>query len=166
MRDELTKDFHSTKGGNSTASGKNGRNISIQGGGSRNGDLPSPSAFAAANGHDSFDDSRDPNNDNYAEFEQQQQLRILNEQDQELDQVFSTVGNLRAQADVMGRELEEQSEMLNHVDGLTDRVAGRLETGLQKMSYVIKKNEDTASSCCIGVLIFVLILLLVLVIIL
>jgi len=66
----------------------------------------------------------------------------------------------------MGRELEEQAEMLETVDGLTDRVAGRLETGIKKMRWVIKKNEDTANSCCIGVLILVLVLLIVLAIIL
>jgi len=66
----------------------------------------------------------------------------------------------------MGRELEEQAEMLDVVDGLADRVGGRLQTGLKSMGTIIRKNEDGFSSCCIGVLIFVLILLLVLVLVL
>lgn len=101
-----------------------------------------------------------------AEFEQQQQQHMIAEQDVALDGVFRTVGNLRQQADDMGRELEEQAEMLEVVDGLADRVGGRLQGGLKKMGTVIRKNEDGLSSCCIAVLIFVLILLLVLVLVL
>jgi member of the syntaxin family of t-SNAREs len=100
----------------------------------------------------------------YEEFEQQQQVRIMHEQDQQLDGVFRTVGNLRQQADDMGRELEEQQEMLEHVETLADRVGGRLQTGVQKLGAVVKRNEDKWSSCCIGFLILVLIILLILVI--
>lgn len=101
-----------------------------------------------------------------AEFEHEQQLAMMAEQDTQLDGVFRTVGNLRQQADDMGRELEEQVEMLEVVDGLADRVGSRLGTGMKKMGEVVRRNEDGLSSCCIGVLIFVLILLLVLVLIL
>ncbi|CZS99610.1 related to syntaxin family member TLG1 [Rhynchosporium graminicola] len=111
-----------------------------------------------------FGDEREP--DYNAEFEQEQQLQMIAEQDRDLDSVFHTVGNLRQQADHMGRELEEQREMLEVVDGLADRVGGRLQTGIKRLGEVARKNEDGLSSCCIGLLIFVLILLLVLVLIL
>ncbi|KAL7922457.1 t-SNARE [Trichoderma austrokoningii] len=124
------------------------------------GDLPDQSAFAVGDGDGSGD------GDAYAEFEQQQQMEIMQEQDRHLDGVFHTVGNLRRQADDMGRELEEQNEMLEVVDDLADRVGNRLQTGMAKLQYVMRKNEDRLSSCCIGVLIFVLILLLVLLLIL
>jgi member of the syntaxin family of t-SNAREs len=101
--------------------------------------------------------------DSYEEFEQQQQLRMMHEQDEQLDGVFQTVGNLRQQADDMGRELEEQAEMLEAVDTLADRVGGRLQTGIHKVGYVMRKNEDRMSSCCIGMLILILIILLILV---
>lgn len=117
------------------------------------GDLPDPSAFAIADGDA---------DDNYAEFEQQQQVEMMREQDQHLDGVFQTVGTLRRQADDMGRELEEQREMLEVVDNVADRVGGRLQNGMQKLQHVMRQNEDRYSSCCIGVLIFVLIFLLVL----
>ncbi|RYN36608.1 hypothetical protein AA0113_g2541 [Alternaria arborescens] len=114
-----------------------------------NGDvLPDP---------DSFEEE-----DNYAAFEQERQMEMMHEQDEALDGVFRTVGNLRQQADDMGRELEEQGELLTDVDNVADRVGGKLQTGLKKVGWVIKQNEDSWSSCCIGVLIFVLILLLVL----
>ncbi|KEY73384.1 hypothetical protein S7711_01497 [Stachybotrys chartarum IBT 7711] len=138
MREELTKKIDARAGGS--------------------GDLPDPNAFAIPDG--------DGDEDGYAQFEQQQQVEMMREQDQHLDGVFQTVGNLRRQADDMGRELEEQREMLEVVDTVADRVGGRLQTGVQKLQYVMRKNEDRLSSCCIAVLIFVLILLLVLLLIL
>ena len=142
-----------------------------------NGSLPPPSAFET----DGDDDG-----DGYGAFEQEQQVQMMQEQDEVLDGVFKTVGNLRQQADDMGRELEEQQEMLGDVDNVADRVQGKLANGIKRVGWVIKHNEgncgtwndvdvvsgklkfdsDTWSSCCIGVLIFVLILLLVLVLIL
>ncbi|KAL6879074.1 t-SNARE [Trichoderma novae-zelandiae] len=133
-------------------------NKNIAGGkASGNGELPDPSSFAIGEGD---------GGDAYNEFEQQQQVEMMHEQDRHLDGVFHTVGNLRRQAADMGRELEEQNEMLEVVDGLADRVGNRLQTGMAKLQYVMRKNEDRLSSCCIAVLIFVLILLLVLLLIL
>jgi t-SNARE syntaxin family protein len=115
---------------------------------------------ASSSGVDADGDER---NDYHREFEQQQQLRLMADQDVQLDGVFRTVGNLRRQADDMGRELEEQTEMLEVVDGLADRVGSRLGTGIKRMGEVVRRNEDGLSSCCIGVLVLVLVLLLVLV---
>jgi t-SNARE syntaxin family protein len=122
--------------------------------------LPPPSSFdEQAEG--------DGNGDFYGEFEaQQQQQQMMHEQDEQLDGVFQTVGVLRNQAEDMGRELEEQGTMLDEVDTLADRVGGKLNVGVKKVGEVIRKNEDTVSSCCIGVLILVLVLLLILVIVL
>lgn len=102
--------------------------------------------------------------DYYAALEQQRQVELMNEQDEQLDGVFRTVGNLRQQADDMGRELEDQNAMITEVDSLADRVGGKLNNGMAKMKYIIRKNEDTMSSFCIGLLIFVLVLLLILLI--
>lgn len=93
--------------------------------------LPSPSAFETGS----------PDNDEYGAFEQQRQQEMMHEQDEALDGVFQTVGNLRQQADDMGRELEEQGELLTDVDKLADRVGGRLQTGIKKVGHVIKSNE-------------------------
>ncbi|GAM83946.1 hypothetical protein ANO11243_019360 [Dothideomycetidae sp. 11243] len=111
-----------------------------------------------------FDSDDEEAQDGYGEFEEQRQMEIMAEQDEALDGVFRTVGNLRMQADTMGRELEEQAELLDSVDNIADRVGGKLQTGMKKIGWVIKKNEDTYSSCCIAVLIVVLIILLVIVI--
>jgi t-SNARE syntaxin family protein len=103
---------------------------------------------SAANGDalpdpDSFEDD-----DAYAAFEQEQQLEMMHQQDEALDGVFRTVGNLRAQADDMGRELEEQGEMLNEVDTVADRVGDKLQTGMKKVGWVIKQNEGTGGLTC------------------
>ncbi|ESZ94345.1 hypothetical protein SBOR_5269 [Sclerotinia borealis F-4128] len=122
---------------------------------------PSGGSYQDENEHGS------PLDDDYAaEFEHQQQLQMLKQQDEQLDSVYHTVGNLRQQANDMGRELEEQTGMLEDVETVTDRVSGRLQGGMKRMNRLVKANEDGLSSCCIGILIFVLILLLVLVLVL
>lgn len=99
--------------------------------GSNQQSLPSPSVF----------DEQSPTRDEYAKFEQQRQVEMMHEQDEALDGVFKTVGNLRQQADDMGRELGEQGEMLDDVDTLADRVGGKLQNGIKRVGWVIKKNE-------------------------
>lgn len=86
-------------------------------------------------------DSFEEDGDNYAQFEQEQQMQIMHDQDEALDGVFRTVGNLRMQADDMGRELEEQGEMLKDVDTVADRVGGKLQTGMKQVGSIIRRNE-------------------------
>lgn len=118
----------------------------------KDGSLPDPNTF----------DGDEDDEDGYEAFERQRQDVIMAEQDEALDDVFRTVGNLKEQADVMGRELEEQGEMLEEVDTLTDRVGDKLKGGMHKLNAVIRQNEDKYSSWCIGLLIFVLVILLIL----
>lgn len=156
MREELNK--HNTLSSSSAAGA-----AAVGGKGGANGDLPDPSAFAMGEGGEGADGEEE---DYTAEFEQQQQVSMMREQDQHLDGVFQTVGSLRRMADDMGREMEEQVEMLEVTDGLADRVGGRLQTGMDKLRYVVRHNEDTLSSWCIGLLIMVLCILLVLLLVL
>lgn len=149
MREELRKHISSSGAGGARRGGAGGS------------DLPDPNAFAIADG-----ESGEGGEDYAAEFEQRQQQTMMREQDEHLDGVFQTVGNLRRMADDMGREMEEQMEMLEVTDTLADRVGGRLQTGMDKMKYVIRHNEDRLSSWCIGLLIMVLCILLVLLLIL
>ena len=101
-----------------------------------NGTLPPPSTF----------DPDGPDGDDYGAFEQQRQIEMMHEQDEALDGVFKTVGNLRQQADEMGRELEEQGEMLEDTDKLADRVGGKLQNGIKRVGWVIKNNEGMRTS--------------------
>ena len=137
---------------------------------------------AAAKGTYLPDPSTFDDEDDYAtEFEQHRQQELMQEQDEAIDGVLQTMGNLRQQADVIGQVLGEDRQLLDEVDTMADRVGGKLETGIRRIGQVIKQNEgmlhetwkyslplltscqivDTWSSCCIGVLIAVLILLLV-----
>ena len=79
--------------------------------------------------------------DDFGAFEQQSRVEIMHEQDEALDEVYGTVETLRNQANDMGRELEEQGEMLEDVDNLADRVGGKLQGGLSRVGDVIKRNE-------------------------
>lgn len=95
--------------------------------------LAHPDSFGAAEG--------DEDDDEYGQFQEQRQMEMMRDQDQALDGVFQTVGNLRMQADTMGRELEEQADMLDDVDNITERVGGKLQTGMKKINFVIRQNE-------------------------
>lgn len=156
MREELNK--HNTLSSSSAAAAAAARGPR----GAAGTDLPDPSAFAIQPDGGGGGEEEDYT----AEFEQHQQMAMMREQDEHLDGVFQTVGSLRRMADDMGREMEEQVEMLDETDRLADRVGGRLQTGMDKLRYVVRHNEDTLSSWCIGLLIMVLCILLVLLLIL
>jgi t-SNARE syntaxin family protein len=117
------------------------------GGPGSGGGLPNPAEFdsLASPGEGGGDDY-------YAEMEQQRQLELMHEQDEQLDGVFRTVGNLRQQADDMGRELEEQAVMIGEVDTLADRVGGKLQSGMSKLKYIIRKNEGKLFTLHLGCL--------------
>lgn len=120
------------------ASGKAEHKSDTSANGYSNSALPAPSAFDP----NSLDD------DAYGVFEQQRQAEIMHEQDEAIDGVFKTVGNLRQQADDMGRELEEQVELLEDVNQLTDRVQGRIQNGIRKVGWVIKNTEGVYNTYC------------------
>lgn len=103
---------------------------------SKGAGLPNPAEFDDDDG-----DSEGHGDDYYAEMEQQRQTELMHEQDEQLDGVFRTVGNLRQQADDMGRELEEQAVMIGEIDTLADRVGGKLQSGMSRLKWIIKKNE-------------------------
>ncbi|KAF7716403.1 Syntaxin family protein [Penicillium ucsense] len=129
-------------------------------------DLPNPTEFDAALEAEEDGGRAARGDDYYAALEQQRQVELMHEQDEQLDGVFRTVGNLRQQANDMGRELEEQGAILEEVDSLADRVGGKLNNGMKRIRHIVRKNEDTWSSFCIAALIFALVVLLILVIVL
>jgi t-SNARE syntaxin family protein len=88
-------------------------------------------------------DTFDEDDDYAAAFEQQRQQEIIVEQDEALEGIFHTVGNIRQQAHVMGQELEEQGQLLEEVDEVADRVGTKLQTGLRQIGNVIRKNEGS-----------------------
>jgi t-SNARE syntaxin family protein len=99
-------------------------------------ELPNPTEFDAA-----LDEDDGRGDDYYASLEQQRQSELMHEQDEQLDGVFRTVGNLRQQANDMGRELEDQAVMIDEVDTLADRVGGKLNNGMARIRHIVRKNE-------------------------
>lgn len=99
--------------------------------------LPDPSSFRE-------EGEGDEDGYGYGEFEQQQQQEMMQDQDVQLDGVYRTVGNLRVQAEDMGRELEEQEGILGEVDVLADRVGGKLQNGVKRVGHIIRKNEGVS----------------------
>lgn len=104
--------------------------------------LPNPSEFdtLSPDMDDKLDGDRG-DDDYYANFEQQRQVEMMAAQDQQLDGVFRTVGNLRQQADTMGRELEDQAVLLDDVEGLADTIGGKLASGMKRIRTIVRKNE-------------------------
>lgn len=98
------------------------------------------------------------------EFDQYQQQEMIQEQDTQLDAIHITMQNLNQQATLMGSELEEQGFMLEDLDQELDTVGGKIKRGMKRVNFVIEKNRETASTCCIGVLVVVLCILLVILI--
>ncbi|CAN6634003.1 t-SNARE affecting a late Golgi compartment protein 1 [Trichomonascus vanleenenianus] len=90
---------------------------------------------------------------------------IIEEQDQVLDSVYSTVNNLREQADYMSRELEDQSYLIEDFDRQVDTAGDKLRRGLKRVNWIVE-NQETLSSCCITMLIVALIVLLILLLVL
>ncbi|RYP19351.1 hypothetical protein DL767_009667 [Monosporascus sp. MG133] len=168
MREELSKQQQQEAAGSGTTGKRGSASANARAArAAASSDLPPPSAFAIGDGRDDDDDDEDDGDgDAYEEFEQRQQQQMLQEQDAQLEGVFTTVGTLRRQADDMGRELEEQREMLEVTDDLADRVGGRLQTGMAKLSHVVRAGEDRYSGCCVALLITVLVVLLVLLLVL
>ncbi|KTW31178.1 uncharacterized protein T551_01251 [Pneumocystis jirovecii RU7] len=75
------------------------------------------------------------------ELAQEYQSLIMNEQDTQLDYVFGTVQNLREQASIMGRELVEQSELIEEVDMRIERTNEKLKRGFKNMKRIVAQNE-------------------------
>ncbi|KAF9182199.1 hypothetical protein BGZ51_004884 [Haplosporangium sp. Z 767] len=103
-------------------------------------------------------------NAKFVEQEAQQQQMLFQEQDQQLDGVMHTVLNMRDIATTMNSELEDQSMLLDDLDEHVDRTQGSLQNAMKRMNHFIKQNEETKSTCCIGILIIVLIIMLILII--
>ncbi|KAI5780944.1 hypothetical protein EDC01DRAFT_718721 [Geopyxis carbonaria] len=99
-------------------------------------------------------------NDPVAQYEQQQQLEMLRRQDEQLEGVGRTVQNLKRLGGDLGRELEEQNQELEELDRDVERVEGKLQRGLKDLNRFVKKNEDSVSNWCIGLLIMILCVLL------
>ncbi|GAA5968326.1 hypothetical protein JCM11641_003811 [Rhodosporidiobolus odoratus] len=108
----------------------------------------------------SDDDGREEESDPNAEFEVQHQTLLVQQQDRTLTDISGTVGLLRQQAQVMGREVLEQNAMLEDLDDRAERTGSRLAKAHRKMDRFVKDQVDSPSSWAAFLLIIVLCILL------
>ncbi|GAA5978720.1 hypothetical protein JCM11641_006154 [Rhodosporidiobolus odoratus] len=108
----------------------------------------------------SDDDGRGDESDPNAEFEAQHQTLLVQQQDRTLTDISGTVGLLRQQAQVMGREVLEQNAMLEDLDDRAERTGSRLAKAQRKMDRFVKDHVDSPSSWAVFFLIIVLCILL------
>ncbi|KAI8998208.1 hypothetical protein BC832DRAFT_121742 [Gaertneriomyces semiglobifer] len=109
-------------------------------------------------------DDYNVSNQRFIEREQEQQQLLMRDQDQQLDGVMHTVGNIREIAVVMGRELDDQTNLLTDLEQNVDTTQGKLQLGLRRVNEFIKANADSKQQWTILILIIVLILLILLII--
>ncbi|KAL6949926.1 hypothetical protein ACO0QE_000595 [Hanseniaspora vineae] len=86
--------------------------------------------------------------------------QMLHEQDDQLDQITKTMQNLRTQANLMGSELQDHTELLDSIDSNMNTLQGKLKKSSQKLQWIYEKNKERYNTICIMLLIVVLIILL------
>ncbi|KAJ3159038.1 Syntaxin-6, partial [Irineochytrium annulatum] len=79
-------------------------------------------------------------NQRFIDREHGVQQQIMRQQDVQLDEVMDTVGNLREVAVVMGREMDDQTALLEDLDTRVDTTSGKLKMGMKKLQDFIKAN--------------------------
>lgn len=95
---------------------------------------------------DNYNNNSNNNDDPYTAHEQLHQQQLMRNQDEQLDSVYRTVRNLGIQAGDMGRELEEQNEIIQDTDAIAERVDGKLKKGVKGLDRFIRKNEGISVS--------------------
>nr|XP_018265766.1 uncharacterized protein I303_02139 [Kwoniella dejecticola CBS 10117]OBR87924.1 hypothetical protein I303_02139 [Kwoniella dejecticola CBS 10117] len=90
---------------------------------------------------------------------------FVKRQDDTLGVISGTLHTLASQAGLIGNEVAEQSEMLDDLGNRVDSTDSKLRKVSRTMQDFIRRNEETKSGWCIGILIVILMILLLLVII-
>ncbi|XP_022651895.1 syntaxin-6-like isoform X1 [Varroa destructor] len=72
----------------------------------------------------------------------QLQRDLIGQQEQELDQIHTTVGTLKVMSKQINNELEEQSVMLDDLGNEMDSAENRVDIALKKMAKVLNMSND------------------------
>lgn len=86
---------------------------------------------------------------------------IIRRQDQELDTLGASIGRQRELSMRIGDELEEQVEILDHVDGHVDRHQTQLDRAKTRLGGVARQAKENMGLTIITILILILVLLLI-----
>ncbi|KXN73981.1 hypothetical protein CONCODRAFT_77113 [Conidiobolus coronatus NRRL 28638] len=109
-------------------------------------------------------ENMDSSNTNNLELTDEQTQIILQNQDMELDSIFSTVNNLKSIASTINQELSDHQVLLDEMDTQLDDTTIKLKSAQKRLKVVLEKLGDVKSSVIITVLIVVLLLLVMLLI--
>ncbi|KAJ3408716.1 Syntaxin-6 [Chytridiales sp. JEL 0842] len=96
--------------------------------------------FSAADRFGRTEEDYKASNQRFIERESQMQEQIMRDQDNQLDDVLDTVGNLKEVAVVMNRELEDQTALLEDLEERVDNTDSNLKMGMKRMQDFIKAN--------------------------
>ncbi|CAD5234995.1 unnamed protein product [Bursaphelenchus xylophilus] len=93
----------------------------------------------------------------------QQQQRIVNEQDEDLEKVAGSISTLKHMSSRIGEELEEQSDLLDDLSNTMHRTQAQMDTVMRKLAKVTGMDDDskqwTAIFVLIGLFFFLLMVL-------
>lgn len=93
---------------------------------------------------------------------QTMQERMLTNQNEQLEVISKTVGNLNAVSRQIGLELDEHTVMLDDLNADLENADSKLDTTIKKVAKVLHMNNDRRQWWAIGVLIAILIIVILL----
>lgn len=98
-------------------------------------------------------------------WEQEQQQQLLDNQDQALGTLGTSLHVLRSQAHMIGQETDEHALMLGELDADIDRTQSRLQRAMSRMDRFVARADARLGGWSVWILIALLIVLLLLVLI-
>jgi syntaxin of plants SYP6 len=99
-------------------------------------------------------------NDRLLDDEHSRQQVIMRKQDKELEDIGQHVVRIGEMGKTIGKELDDQAELISDLDRETDTVRSRLEAATRKISQVINKSSSKTQFYLIVFLVVLLFLLL------
>ncbi|KAL1934622.1 hypothetical protein VTP01DRAFT_6804 [Rhizomucor pusillus] len=90
----------------------------------------------------------------------QLQQRIIEDQDNNLDQLSDAIRRQRELGLMIGDELDTHAQLIDETEAMVDRTDARLQKARRKLNYVGRKVKDNKSICIIIALIFIFFVLL------
>ncbi|KAI7863490.1 hypothetical protein BDF14DRAFT_1843700 [Spinellus fusiger] len=101
----------------------------------------------------------DPNDLENGQILQLQQ-RVIEDQDQNLDQLSLVIGRHRELGLMIGDELEDHAQLIYETERMVDQTDAKLRRAKKKLDYVGRKVKDNKSICIVIGLIFLFFILL------
>jgi len=103
-------------------------------------------------------------NENFVDNEVNRQSQIFAVQDDDLDKLSHTVGNLKIIGNTINDQIDTHTHLISDIDNQANKADSGLKGAVKRVSDLIDRQKDTTQWCVIIVLILVLVGLIVLVI--